>query len=74
MKATKPSCRHTCGRLVHWTLGALVTLVVLTFVVLGHALSSSVAQGAETTWKIIPNDWFSQRETNSSWIARKDEL
>ena len=47
MKVTQSTCRHTRENFVHWTLGALVALVVLTLVVLVHALSSSVAQGAD---------------------------
>jgi hypothetical protein len=47
MKGTQSTSRHTRDGLMHWTLGALVALVVLTLVVLVHALSSSVAQGAD---------------------------
>jgi hypothetical protein len=47
MKLTQSACRQTRKSIGHWTLAALVALVVLTLVVLAHALSSSVAQGAD---------------------------
>ena len=54
MKATQSTYRHTRESLVHWTLAALVALAVLTLVVLVHALSSSVAQGADISAGTCP--------------------
>jgi hypothetical protein len=59
MKRTQSTSRHTRDSPLHWTLGALVTLVVLTLVSLVHALSSSVAQGADIsagTFPVSDND------------------
>ena len=47
MKLTQSTCRHRGESFVHWTLGALAALVVMTLVLLVHALSSSVAHGAD---------------------------
>ena len=44
---TQSTYRQTRERFVQWALGALVALVVLTLTVLVHALSSSVARGAD---------------------------